>query len=163
MEMDRLRPFVLAAGLISAWPASAQEQDFSGGTAGNASKFYVNGGAGVSIMRNVLSQGGIAQFNVGPRVVLGAGYDVTENIAVELQSGFAHNSWPAVNRLVMGGPPGIPIPVPLPLGGFSTDIWSVPVMVNCIYQLALTDHWRLYGGAGAGVLISTVHTVLHRL
>ena len=144
MELPSLRSAMFATGLVSAWSASAQ--DTSANTASKISNFYVNGGAGVAIMRNVLTHGG-DPFDVGPKVVLSAGYDVSRNIAVELQSGFAHNSWPTVFTAHSPLPPSIQPPV---------DIWTVPVMVNGVYQHVLYDHWRLYGGAGAGIVISTL-------
>lgn len=119
----------------------------------NADRFYVNTGAGVSIMRNVLSQGSENWFDVGPKVDLSVGYDVTRNIAVELQSGFAHNSWPAAPGVL---PPSMPGGFPQLVPGVSTDIWTVPVMVNGIWKRALNRHWQVYGGAGAGALISTL-------
>ena len=145
MELRGLRSVVIVAGLASVWSASAQ--DISANPASKISNFYVNGGAGVAIMRNLLTQGG-DPFDVGPKVALSAGYNVTQNIAVELQSGFAHNSWPAVFTT------GFPVP---PVFKPATDLWTVPVMANGVYQHTLYDHWGLYGGAGAGIVISTFH------
>ncbi len=150
-----MAPVVFAVGLASAWCAGAQ--DLKPNAADNTRGFYVNAGGGVSIMRNPVSEGSVSGYEVGPRMDLSVGYDVTQNIAVELQSGFAHNSWPGVNRVVIGGPgdPGSP-PIAFGVSGSSTDIWTVPVMVNGIYECALSDHWQVYGGLGAGVLISTL-------
>ncbi len=134
---------VLAAGLVSAGSAAAADMD--SGAGGNAGSFYVNGDAGVAVLQNIIFKdfGNVIQFDVGPKVDLSVGYNVTQNIAVELQSGFAHNSWSKIDGR--------------PLSTFevsSGDVWSIPVMANGIYKYSFNDHWQAYGGLGAGVLIS---------
>ena len=139
-------PVILAAGLVSAWSATAADMDSDSGTDANKTGFYESADAGVSILQNMTAQiGGFSvgtfKFNVGPRVDVSAGYNLTQNIAVELQGGFARNS---INTL------GSFITQP----GVSSDLWTVPVMVNGIYKHSFTDHWQAYGGAGAGAVFS---------
>ena len=134
-------PIILAVGLVSAWSAAAD--DMGSGAGGDAGSFYARGEAGVAIMQDMTFMGTQVQFNVGPRVDVSAGYNITENIAVELQAGFAHNEFSKAN--------GISFP-----SGFSADLWSVPVMASGIYTYKFNDHWQAYGGAGAGVLITTL-------
>ena len=134
-------PIVLAVGLVSAWSAAAD--DMGSGAGGNAGTFYARGEAGVAILQNITEQGNLIQFNVGPRVDVSTGYNITDNIAVELQSGFAYNSFSKFD--------GISLP-----SGTSANVWSVPVLANGIYTYKFNDHWRAYGGVGAGVLITTL-------
>lgn len=134
-------PVVLAVGLVTAWSATAD--DMGSGAGGNAGSFYVSGDAGVAIMQNITTEGHLIQFNVGPRVDVSAGYNITENIAAELQAGFAHNEFSTVD--------GLSFP-----SGSSAELWSVPVMASGIYTYKFNDHWQAYGGAGAGVLVTTL-------
>jgi opacity protein-like surface antigen len=134
---------MLAAGLASAWSAAAADMDMDSDAGGNTGHIYANGDAGVSILQNITFRGAVAQMDVGPKVDVSVGYNLTQNIAVEVQSGYAYNSWSRVD--------GQSLP-----SGESVDIWSVPVMANGIYKVAINNHWQAYGGLGAGVLISTL-------
>jgi opacity protein-like surface antigen len=97
----------------------------------------------MSIMQNMTSQGSVIQYHVGPRVDVRVGYALSQNIAVELQGGFAYDSWSAVDGHSIGV-------------GNSVDAWTVPVMANGIYKHSFNDRWQVYGGLGAGALISTL-------
>lgn len=144
MKIHRTKiPLLLAAGLISAgswsWSATAADMDMDS----NAGSFYLNGDAGISILQNITFHGVVGQFDIGPKVDVSVGYHLTQNIAVEVQSGYAYNNWSRIN--------GQSLPA-----GFSLDIWSVPVMANGIYKYSFCGHWQAWGGLGAGVLISTL-------
>ena len=143
----------LATSLVSAWSWSAAAQNMGSGTGGSAGRFYLGGDAGVAIMQNVLSHGNTAQYDVSPRIDLSVGYDLTQNIAVELQSGYTRNTWPTVKGVIP-----IPGPEPILIGAIlvpSTEIWTVPVMVNGIYKYSFNNHLQAYGGLGVGAVFST--------
>jgi len=127
--------------MVSAWSAAAADMD--SGAGGAAGTVFAGVDAGVSILQNIVAEGDVYQFDVGPKVDVSVGYNVTPNVAVELQSGYVYNS--------MSKEDGVSISS----FGASADIWSVPVMANGIYTYKFNDHWQVYGGAGAGVLIST--------
>ena len=142
---------ISAAGLALAWSWSAAAADMgtytlagadADGAAGTGS-FYANGDAGVAILQNIVSQGSVAQFDIGPKVDVSVGYNVTPCFAVEVQSGFAYNSFSKSDGQSLSS-------------GESAEIWSVPVMANGIFTHSFNEHWQAYGGLGAGVLISTL-------
>lgn len=144
---------VLAVALVSAWTAVADDMnlnvnmnmfDKDSTPRANTNGIYLSGDAGISIMQSMTAQGIQIQYHVGPRVDLSAGYNLRRNVAVELQGGFAYNSWSSVNSLSIGV-------------GNSAYVWTVPVMANGIYKYSFNDHWQAYGGLGAGVLVSTLH------
>ena len=143
-------PVILAAGLALAcsWSAAAEDvkifSDADSLASSRTNGVYVSGDAGLSIMQNMTAVGNVIQYHVGPRIDVGTGYNFTQNIAAELQAGFAFNSWSAVN--------GVSTP-----RGDSAKVWTVPVMASGIYKYSLNDHWQAYGGLGAGVLISTLN------
>jgi opacity protein-like surface antigen len=133
---------LLAAILVSLWSATATAEDlnmFAGMEPSACAKtngVYLNGNAGIAIMQNMTAPGEVIQYHVGPRADLAVGYDITENIAVELQGGFANNSWSSV-------PPNA-----------SADVWTVPVMANGIYNYSYNTHLQAYAGLGAGAVLS---------
>jgi opacity protein-like surface antigen len=145
-------PLILvAACLVSASSTTAETidiyQDVHSNPSDNtkiAGSFYVNGGAGVAILQNIEYRGEVAQLNVGPRFDVSVGYNLTQCLAVEVQSGFAYNTWSKVDGKSLA-----------PFRE-SVDIWSVPVTANGIYQHSFSDHLQVYGGLGAGVLVSTL-------
>jgi opacity protein-like surface antigen len=134
---------VLVGALGLGWSAAAADFDSDTVAGGDLSGFYESGDAGVAIMQPLVLQGSVDGMNVGPRLDVSLGYNVTKNFAMELQGGFAHN--------VMSSQDGRLFP-----SGFSVGFWTVPVTANGIYRLKLNDHWQAYGGLGAGVVISTV-------
>jgi opacity protein-like surface antigen len=137
----------LAVVLVSLGSATAEDlkiftdMDFS--VAGKTNGVYLSGDAGLSIMQNMTGPVGVIQYHVGPRVDASVGYNITQNIAAELQAGFAFNSWSSLdNRSVPAA--------------ITSDVWAVPVIVSGIYKYPFNDHWQAYGGLGAGVLFSTL-------
>ena len=140
----------LAAGLASTWSLAAA--DLSASTnliasnllVGCLTNLYSRGGAGVSILQNMTGHNGngVIQFDVGPKYEQSLGYNIMDNVAVELQTGFAYNGMSKVN-----GQPAS-----------NGDLWTVPVMVNGIYKYGFNGHWQVYGGVGAGPLISIMDT-----
>ena len=149
-------PVILAAGLVSAWSATAADMgsDFTTNSAdantnsadADTTGFYESVDAGVAILQNMTAEiqgfpAGTFKFNVGPRFDVSAGYDITENVAVELQGGFARNSITQFGSFLVQP-------------GFSSDLWTVPVMVNGIYKDTFEDHWQAYGGVGVGAVFS---------
>jgi opacity protein-like surface antigen len=140
-------PVALAVALVSALSAAAEDtKDFKitdSSSGGNTSGPYLSGDAGLAIMQNMTSQSRLIQYHVGPRVDVRAGYDLPQNLAVELQAGFADNSWSAANSRSV------------PAGSFA-NVWTVPVMANGIYKHSFNNQWQVCGGLGAGVLISTL-------
>jgi opacity protein-like surface antigen len=141
----------LAAALVSTGSAVAEDMNLhvnmdmgpDSGTAGSTNGIYLSGDAGLSIMQNMTSQGNVIQYHVGPRIDVIGGYNLTQNIAVELQGGFTYNSWSAVNGVSIGA-------------GNSVGVWAVPVMANGVYKYWFNDRWQAYGGLGVGVLVSTL-------
>lgn len=140
-------PVVLAVVLVSAWSAAAETlnifADMDTSAVGTTNGVYLSGDAGLSIMQNMTILGNVVQYHVGPRADVSVGYNITQNIAAELQGGFAYNGWSALN--------GRSIPA-----GDTANVWTVPVMANGIYKYWFKDHWQAYGGLGAGVVISSL-------
>lgn len=146
-NLGRIFGSVAVIGLASACPLSAQTK------ANDAGRWYVGGDAGLAIMQNV---GGLKldgesappgfdiSFDVGPRMDLNVGYNVTENIAVELEAGFSYNSVSSIGGQSLSGT------------GISADLWEVPVLVNGIYKYSFNEKWQAYGGLGVGIVASTM-------
>ena len=141
-------PVILAAALVTAWSAAAEDlkifTDADSLASSRTNGIYVSGDAGISFMQNMTALGNVIQYHVGPRIDVGTGYNFTQNIAAELQTGLAYNSWSAVNGFSISPRD-------------SAAVWAVPVMANGIYKYPFNDHWQVYGGLGAGVLISTLN------
>ncbi|HXC34844.1 MAG TPA: outer membrane beta-barrel protein [Candidatus Acidoferrales bacterium] len=137
-------PVALAAGFVSAcsWPAAAADMDYNADS--YTGGIYFGADAGPAILQNIISQGSVTKFDVGLRVDLNLGYNINQNFAVELQTGLAFNSFSSVDG------------VPASNFSYNEYVWSVPVMLNGIYKHSFNDHWQVYGGLGAGVLISTL-------
>lgn len=134
------------AGLASVWPLAAQPYG------GNAGQWYVGGDAGAVFQQNVggLKDNGSPvpgniEFDPGARVDLNVGYNLTENVAVEVESGFTYN--------------GISKAAGTSLSdlGESAELWQVPILVNGIYKHAFNDRWQAYGGVGLGCVASQLN------
>lgn len=138
---------VLAAGLVSAWSLAAQDMTANAGNTGSwLDNVYVSGGAGVDLVQPITfskSDGGdVVSWNAGPAFDASIGYNITENFSAELQSGVAVNSLSTIDGFSTGVP--------------SIHLWTVPIMLNGIYNYSLNDHWQVYGGVGAGIQIGTL-------
>ena len=122
----------------------------AGNSTGNWSgRLYLRGDAGVSILQNMtVAQVPIQnthdvpiRYNIGPKVDISLGYNITENIAVELQTGVAYNEISKFGSVSQA----------------NSDLWTVPVMANGIYRYAFNNHWQVYGGLGVGALIGMLN------
>jgi opacity protein-like surface antigen len=132
------------ASLASVWSLAAD-------TGGSASKWYIGvdeGGVfqqdvgGIKVNNSVTVPGSPTfKFDPGMKADLNLGYKLTENWAVELESGFSYNSISQFPLLL-----GMPMP--------DSKLWQVPVLVNGVYKYSFNDHWQLYGGAGVGGVVS---------
>lgn len=130
-----------AVGLASAFSLSAQTQ------MNTTSKWYVGGDAGLCLQQNV---GGVTQedlqthttynnlpdakFDPGVRADLSVGYNLTENWAVELESGFSYNELSQIGQAKDAG----------------YKLYQVPILLNGIYKYSFNDKWQAYGGLGLG-------------
>jgi opacity protein-like surface antigen len=139
---------MLAAGLVSAWSGAAADMgsDSGAGSNTNTSGFYESADGGVAFMQKMTFHGtafhgSALEFHTGPRFDLSLGYNLTRNVAVEVQGGFAYNNAKFTDSFM----PSI-----------APDIWTVPVMVNGIYKHSFNGHWQAYGGAGAGAVFSSL-------
>ena len=139
---------ILAAGQISAWSVAATDMGFDSdsGAGGFTTGFYQSGNAGVAFIRDMTFHGAtfpgtVLQFHAGPKFNLALGYNLTQNVAVEVQGGFSYNG---------AGFNGSSTP---PVG---EDVWTAPVMANGIYKYSFNDHWQAYGGAGVGAVFSSL-------
>ena len=138
---------MLSAGLASAWSGAAADLGSDSAAAGSSlSGFYQSAGAGVAFIQDMTFHGaaynGIAlQFHAGPRFELGLGYNLTQNIAVEVRSGFSYNGAKFADSFM----PSI-----------AEDVWTAPVMANGIYKHSFNEHWQAYGGAGVGAVFSSL-------
>lgn len=123
-----------AVGLASVFSLSAQTQ------MNTTSKWYVGGDAGLCLQQNVggLKANGVgypgAKFDPGVRADLSVGYNLAENWAVELESGFSYNE---LSHFGMYTAPGY-------------KLYQVPVLLNGIYKYSFNDKWQAYGGVGLG-------------
>lgn len=118
----------------------------SNSIAGCLTNLYNSNAGGVAFLQNMTIPhgGGLMKWNPGPKIDLSVGYKIAENVAVELQYGFAVNGLSKLDGMSS-------------LAG-STHLWTVPVMANGIYGYAFNDHWQAYGGVGVGALISVMDT-----
>jgi opacity protein-like surface antigen len=137
---------MLAAGLVSAWSGAAADMGSDSGASNNISGIYESADAAVSFIQHMTLHApalhGIGlQFHAGPKFDFSLGYNLTQNIAVEVQGGFAYNGAQFTGSSV---PP------------FAPDVWTVPVMANGIYKYSFNNHWQAYGGAGVGAVFSSL-------
>ena len=79
-----------------------------------------------------------AKFDPGVRVDLSVGYNLTENWAVELESGFSYNELSQFGDFTDPG----------------YHLYQVPVLLNGIYKYSFNDKWQGYGGVGLGGVAS---------
>jgi len=105
-------------------------------------------------------------WNTGFRFDLAAGYNINDNLAVELESGLVYNT---ADKLKIGAslniPAGtgdpdfpyvpaadIPIPIDLKLKGVGVDLtmYQVPILANLIYKIPLEGKLKPYIGGGVG-------------
>jgi len=76
------------------------------------------------------------QADTGIRGDLALGYQLTKSWAVEVESGATWNSGPNPHD----------------------SFYQIPVMLNVIYQIQMSDSWKAYFGAGAGGVVSMLRT-----
>ncbi|HWC59990.1 MAG TPA: outer membrane beta-barrel protein [Verrucomicrobiae bacterium] len=76
------------------------------------------------------------QVDTGVRGDLALGYNLSKSFALEVEAG------------------GIWSPDSDPRDSF----YQIPAMLNAIYQIHISDSWKAYVGAGAGGVVSMVHT-----
>jgi opacity protein-like surface antigen len=69
------------------------------------------------------------------RADLSVGYNLTKSFALEAEAGAIWN----------------------PTDKSDSYFYQIPVMLNGIYQIPLSDSWKVYVGAGAGAVISRIH------
>ncbi len=76
------------------------------------------------------------QVDPGVRGDLALGYNLNKSFAVEAEAGGIWN----------------------PNSNPNDSFYQIPAMLNAIYQIHLSESWKAYIGAGAGAVISMIHT-----
>src|SRR2546423_647338 len=109
--------------------------------------FYISADAGAIFQQNAdFSERGspniTAGFNTGARVDLALGYNVNENLALEIEPGFMWNSVDTLGGFSLAG------------NGRSIDLESVPLLVSLIYRVPTGTAFTPYVGAGIGADIT---------
>jgi opacity protein-like surface antigen len=79
---------------------------------------------------------GSFRADTGIRGDLALGYNLTKSLALEVDSGAIWNQGPNPQD----------------------DFYQIPVMLNVVYQIRLSDSWKAYLGAGAGGVVSITHS-----
>jgi len=79
---------------------------------------------------------GSFRADTGIRGDLALGYNLTKSLALEVDSGAIWNPGPTSQN----------------------DFYQIPVMLNVVYQIRLSDSWKAYLGAGAGGVVSITHS-----
>jgi opacity protein-like surface antigen len=80
---------------------------------------------------------GTFKSDPGIRGDLALGYNLTKSLGLELESGVIWNDGP----------------------GDDNTFYQIPVMLNAVYQVRLSDSWKVYFGAGAGEVLGSIHFV----
>lgn len=119
---------ILAAALVAAGPTLLKADD-------DADRFYVHADAGGVFMQDLTfharfgSQSGSfgTHFNPGARGDIAVGYNLTDSLAVEIETGALWNR-----------------------DGSSVDMYQIPLLENLVYRVHLKNGWTPYIGAGAG-------------
>jgi len=84
-------------------------------------------------------QRGHSESETDIRADLSIGYHLTKRFAIETEAGAIWN----------------------PTDKSTSYFYQIPVMLNGIYEIQLSDSWKAYAGAGAGAVISRIHGVRH--
>jgi len=165
---SNVAPILAAAALValaSLCPTSLEAQ------VNDSGRWYIRGDAGLNILQDVggLVGNGVAlggpgqfisftgnpatsqpvpahptmEFDAGPRMDLSLGYNLRNNLAIEVETGFSYNT---LNRFA-----GLPVSS----GSARIALWQVPLLLNGIYKYSFNDHWQAYGGLGIGGVDST--------
>ena len=101
--------------------------------------FYLNADAGVSIIQDLNIKGGNSiELNPGARFDGAFGWQFSEPLAVEFETGITLNS---VDRI--GG-------VAVSSYGGSADIYQIPMLVNVVYTPPIQGKFKPFIGAGGG-------------
>jgi OmpA-OmpF porin, OOP family len=91
------------------------------------------------------------QLGTGTRLDLMAGYNFSESLALELETGFLYNP---INTLTTSGVFfGVPFTEDTPL---DLNLWQVPLLANVVYTIPLHSNFKPFIGAGAGGIWSII-------
>jgi opacity protein-like surface antigen len=102
-------------------------------------QYYLNLDAGASVVQNLNIKGGNRiELNPGARFDGEFGWQFSQPLAAEFETGFALNS---VDKI--GG-------VAVSSYGGSADIYQIPMMANLVYTIPTQGKIKPYIGAGAG-------------
>jgi opacity protein-like surface antigen len=112
-------------------------------------KLYLNGDVGVALMQDVT----INKFNGTPvpykvsldpgiRFDLGVGYNITDSLAAEVETGLI---WNPADLVYLGS-----AWLPFDMLHVRADIYQIPFLVNAIYRIPLKSGLTPYIGVGVG-------------
>ena len=139
-----MKPFFLAASFSMCQALSALSADLDKPA---ACTFYLNVNPGVAWMQPVSfsdpNDSGKLQFNPGPTLNLAGGYNFTETLSCELETGalFLFHSNTRFNGVE----------------DVHDDLLQIPVMANLRYRIPLHSRFHPFVGAGVG----GVHTQMY--
>lgn len=83
-----------------------------------------------------------ATFDPGFRIGIRGGYQLWEELSLELESGLIYNSMDKISG------------VSLSSVGASAELYQVPIMANAIYSFTLQEPFSFYAGGGLGAVVS---------
>jgi opacity protein-like surface antigen len=114
----------------------------------NVHTFYVTADAGGVFQTTAnFSENGSPNvstgFNPGVRADLALGYNLNETLAIELAPGFMWNSIDNFGGYSLGSM------------GESIDLYSVPILINFVYQIPTGTRFTPYMGGGIGADVVT--------
>jgi opacity protein-like surface antigen len=127
------------------WPG------YMGPPPGQAGDIYFNGEIGGTLQQNlsIRNAGQKVSFDPGERGDISVGFDITEALAIELQTGASYNN---INT---GGTQA------LALAGYDADLYQIPILANLIFKAPLPGGLTPYVGAGFGGVASELDTHTH--
>lgn len=107
-------------------------------------------------------------WNAGFRMDLAVGYSLTDNLAIELESGLLYNTADKI-RIRWSLPPGVVIDGEAiesgsvkvkakDLWGDDLIMWQIPVLANVVYKFPLESKFKPYVGAGLGGVYTLLDT-----
>jgi len=132
-----------ACAVVFSSTTSAQE-------GGNAGRFYIGGGTGLAMPRDITVEDRTAgtpiraktRFEPGPRLDVSVGYNFTEHWAAEFETGLIFNSSKGSQTLSLTS---------------GDQFWfQVPLLANLAYKIPTRVPLKPFIGAGVGGIYTTV-------
>ncbi|HLX72296.1 MAG TPA: outer membrane beta-barrel protein [Verrucomicrobiae bacterium] len=138
---------IAVAAIVAGGPALIRAED-------NSDRFYVHADSGAVFVQDLTLRASVPgspstsasfamHFQPGARGDIAIGYNLTDSLAVEIETGALWNRIDTVN---------------------SIDLFQVPLLENLVYRVHLKNGWTPYFGAGAGAdfgILSGIESISH--